>query len=196
MEKLDARYWQSRYESNQIQWDIGTVSTPLKTYFDQLQNKELKILIPGAGNAHEAEYLHKSGFKNVLVVDLAKEPLENLKARVPSFPNQHLIHSNFFDLDNRKFDLIVEQTFFCALNPSLRKAYVSKMFDLLEPEGCLVGLLFDAPLNETHPPYGGNKKEYLSYFSEKFNIKYFDKCHNSIPPRANRELFIHLSPKK
>ncbi|MFT5618794.1 MAG: hypothetical protein ACI85I_002029 [Arenicella sp.] len=120
MEKLDEKYWQSRYENQQIQWDIGTISTPLKVYFDQLQNKELKILIPGAGNAHEAEYLHNLGFKNVFVVDLAEEPLGNLKARVPSFPKQHLIHSNFFDLENQKFDLIVEQTFFCALNPNLR----------------------------------------------------------------------------
>lgn len=43
MEKLDEDYWQSRYENNQIQWDIGAVSTPLKSYFDQLQNKGLKF---------------------------------------------------------------------------------------------------------------------------------------------------------
>ncbi len=196
MEKLDEDYWQSRYENNQIQWDIGAVSTPLKSYFDQLQNKGLKILIPGAGNAYEAEYLHTLGFKNVFVVDLAKEPLENFKARVSDFPQQNLIHSNFFDLRTKKFDLIVEQTFFCALNPSNRKAYASKMLELLEPDGRLVGLLFDAPLNKTHPPYGGNKQEYLTYFNDKFNIKYFEGCHNSILPRANRELFIHLSPKK
>ncbi|MFT5619600.1 MAG: hypothetical protein ACI85I_002846 [Arenicella sp.] len=70
------------------------------------------------------------------------------------------------------------------------------MFDLLESDGRLVGLLFDAPLNETHPPYGGNKQEYLTCFNEKFEIKHFDNCYNSITPRANRELFIHLSPKK
>lgn len=32
---------------------------PLKVYFDQLTNKDLKILIPGGGNSHEAEYLLK-----------------------------------------------------------------------------------------------------------------------------------------
>jgi thiopurine S-methyltransferase len=196
MEKLDSNYWQLRYEDKQVQWDIGVVSNPLKVYFDQLQNKELSILIPGAGNAYEAEYLHNLGFKNVYVVDFAKEPLDNLKARVPSFPKQNLLQSNFFDLETKKFDLIIEQTFFCALNPNLRKYYASKMLDLLEPDGSLVGLLFNVPLNEIHPPFGGNKQEYLTYFDKQFDIKYFDTCYNSISPRANRELFIHLSPKK
>ena len=50
-------YWTNRYSKAKTGWDIGYPSTPLKTYFDQLENKDLRILIPGAGNAYEAEYL-------------------------------------------------------------------------------------------------------------------------------------------
>ena len=51
---LSEKAWDNRYLNNDIGWDLGTVSPPLKAYFDQLENKELKILIPGGGNAHEA----------------------------------------------------------------------------------------------------------------------------------------------
>ena len=55
-------FWTQRYEQNQTGWDIGEISRPLKEYIDQLEDKNLKILIPGAGNAYEAEYLFKQGF--------------------------------------------------------------------------------------------------------------------------------------
>ena len=65
---LNEAFWDNKYKSGKTGWDIGSISTPLKKYFDQLTNKELKILIPGGGNSYEAEYLHKLGFKNVYVV--------------------------------------------------------------------------------------------------------------------------------
>ena len=44
---LGAKYWDSRYVSDEIGWDIGYPSTPLKEYIDTIENKNLKILIPG-----------------------------------------------------------------------------------------------------------------------------------------------------
>ena len=119
---LNEIFWDNKYKSEQTGWDIGSISTPLKEYFDQLTNKELKILIPGGGNSYEAEYLHKKGFKNVYVVDISATVLTNFQKRVPSFPNQCLINIDFFEL-NDSFDLIIEQTFFCAINPDLRPKY-------------------------------------------------------------------------
>jgi len=153
------------------------------------------MLIPGCGNAWEAEYLHKQGFKNVFVADISKTALDLFKKRVPDFPDEHLLHCNYFDLD-KKFDLIIEQTFFCALHPSERKKYVDKTAELLMPSGKLAGLLFDDKLNSDHPPYGGNKEEYTKLFDVKFVTKTMDTAYNSIKPRAGRELFINLRLKK
>jgi len=175
-------------------WDIGHISTPLKAYFDQLTNKDLKILIPGCGNAYEAEYLYNKGFKNVYVVDLSETALHNFKNRVPDFTQPQLLHLDFFDLDMR-FDLIIEQTFFCAIEPSLRARYAQKMSRLLTDSGKLVGLLFNDALNLQQPPFGGNKKEYLTYFIPYFNIAIFESCYNSIESRKNRELFIKFTLK-
>lgn len=191
---VNKEFWDNRYNQKETGWDIGYVSTPIKEYIDQIENKSLKILIPGAGNSYEAEYLHKKGFKNVFVIDIAKAPIDNLKKRVPSFPSGNLIHGNFFELED-SFELILEQTFFCALDPKLRKKYVDKMHQLLLENGKLVGLLFDAPLNTEHPPFGGNKPEYTTLIQSKFQFKTFETSHNSIEPRAGKELFINFIKK-
>lgn len=193
--KFDENFWTSKYDSKLTGWDIGYVSRPLKEYIDTLQDKNLKILIPGGGNSYEAEYLHRNGFNNVFVIDISKRPLENIKKRVPDFPENHLIHADFFDLEGQ-FDLILEQTFFCALNPELRSKYVDKMHQLLNKDGKLVGLLFNIPLNEDHPPFGGNEKEYRKLFVQKFDIEIMETAYNSIPARAGNELFIKMQKNK
>lgn len=191
-DQINKDYWEKLYADKDSPWDIGYVSTPLKEYFDQLTDKNIAILIPGAGNSYEAEYLHNNGFKHVYVCDYAKEPLANLLKRCPAFPADHLIESDFFELQGIQFDLIVEQTFFCALDPSLRKQYFFKMNELLRIGGHLVGVLFNDKLHNDRPPFGGSKEEYFGYFKDLFQVKVYDICYNSIKPRAGRELFINL----
>lgn len=190
-----AAYWQQRYQQNQTGWDVGGITPPLREYFDQLENKALRILIPGCGNAYEAEYLFNQGFSNVYVADVAKTPLQNLAGRVPGFPKDHLLHQDFFNLSGH-FDLIMEQTFFCALSPSLRPAYAKKCHELLQPNGKLMGLLFDITFEKAGPPFGGNRDEYRTYFAPYFDFMHFDTATNSIPPRQGSELFILLQAKE
>ena len=187
-------FWNHKYLSGKTGWDIGYVSTPLKKYIDQLSNKDLRILVPGGGNSYEAEYLFKKGFSNVFVIDISSIPLNNLAKRVPSFPKENLLHLDFFEMEDT-FDLILEQTFFCALDPINREEYVQKIHKLLMPGGKLVGLLFNIPLNNDKPPFGGNKEEYLSLFEDKFRIEKMEACYNSIPQREGNELFMKLIRK-
>jgi len=192
---MKSNSWNDKYIANNTGWDIGYVSTPIKEYIDQLDDKNLKILIPGCGNGYEAEYLYKKGFKNVYVIDIAVKALENLKKRVPDFQDNHLIHGDFFLL-NDKFDLIIEQTFFCAILPKQRDAYVKKMYDLLNINGKLVGILFKFPLIQDGPPFGGSEEEYLKRFSKYFKIDILENCYNSISPRKGKEVFIKFLKQK
>ncbi|MCU0361151.1 MAG: TPMT family class I SAM-dependent methyltransferase [Bacteroidia bacterium] len=192
---LDKNYWDKRYQTSDFGWDLGEISPPLKQYFNTLSDKTLKILIPGAGNAYEAEYLFNNGFQNVFVCDFARSALDNLKKRCPDFPESQLLESDFFKLNEKGFDLIIEQTFFCAINPALRKNYFEKMYELLQTNGKLVGLLFDDVLNADVPPFGGSAAEYTPLFQNLFSALHFAPCTNSIPPRAGRELFIELLKK-
>jgi SAM-dependent methyltransferase len=192
--KLDKKFWNDRYLKNDIGWDLGRISTPIKEYIDQLTNKGLKIIIPGCGNGHEAEYLFNNGFKNVFLIDLSPTALNIFLKRVPEFPEDQLICDDFFNL-TEKFDLMIEQTFFCAINPDLRSIYAKHTSNILNSGGKLIGLLFEAELNNDKPPFGGNQKEYLNYFEPYFNINIMNIAYNSIEPRKGRELFINLTKK-
>lgn len=186
---MNKKFWSEKYINNTIGWDVGKITTPLKEYIDQLEDKNTRILIPGAGNSYEAEYLHNQGFKQVYVLDLAKEPLDNLLKRSPAFPKNHLLQGDFFDLE-QQFDLVLEQTFYCALNPLLRDAYVHKMAEVLSDNGKIAGVLFQFPLTEQGPPFGGSKLEYQERFCELFELQTLETAYNSIQPRKNNELFI------
>lgn len=191
MSELNEEFWTSRYLEGKTGWDLGTVSPPIKAYFDQVEDKNVKVLIPGCGNAYEAEYLHKEGFKNIHVVDLSKEPLDNLLRRVPTFRRDHVHQINFFELQG-VFDIIVEQTMFCAIDPILRREYAHKAADLLRPGGKLIGVMFSCEF-DGGPPYGGSKEEYLTYFEPYFSGVEMTPCYNSIAPRMGNELFVKLT---
>ncbi len=188
-------YWDERYRDSRTGWDIGKVSTPLKEFIDQLPSKDLDILIPGAGNGYEAGYLFQSGFKSVYALDISEVPLNKFRESYPNFPGDQLLAGDFFSLERMKFDLILEQTFFCALQPKLRGEYVRKMHSLLREGGILAGLLFDFPLKEGGPPYGGHIDEYRGLFAPCFKIHKLERAYNSIPPRQGNELFFIFEKK-
>ena len=173
-------------------WDIGYPSTPIKEYADQLTDKSIQILIPGAGNAYEAEYLWKAGFVNTHILDISEIPLQEFKKRNPDFPEENMHQSDFFEFSGQ-FDLIIEQTFFCSFVPidENRSAYARQMASLLKPKGKLVGLWFNFPLTDDMEkrPFGGNKELYIKYLSPYFKTITFDPCYNSIAPRQGKELF-------
>lgn len=188
----EKEYWSARYAEEQTGWDVGYPSDPIKNYIDQLKSRDLSILIPGAGNAHEAAYLWQNGFRNVFILDIAAAPLDNFGKRFPDFPKEQLIQQNFFE-HGGSYDLILEQTFFCSFvpTPENRMAYAKKMADLLHAGGKLVGLWFNFPRSEDYEkrPFGGSREEYLTYFEPYFEVKTFIECTNSIAPRAGNELF-------
>lgn len=185
---------QSYLESARPGWDIGYCSTPLREYFDQLSRLNERILIPGAGNAWEAEYLYRHGFSNVYVLDFAEKPIEQFLKRVPDFPQNQIIIEDFFE-HKGTYDVIIEQTFFSAIPRDRRNDYARHCFDLLHTNGRLVGLLFNHEFPFKHQPFGGTPDEYIRIFRTHFNFRYFETAYNSIKPRVGRELFIFLRKK-
>jgi SAM-dependent methyltransferase len=187
---LDEAYWEAQYEAKTTGWDLGKVSPPLQTYADTVADKNCSILIPGCGNSYEAEYLLEQGFTNITVVDIAPTPVVVLKEKFKNNSNIQIILGDFFEHQG-KYDLVLEQTFFCALPPAMRQKYVWKMHQLLSDEGILAGLLFNRTF-ESGPPFGGSKEEYELLFKDAFDFLKMEVSENSIAPRANSELFIEL----
>lgn len=191
MEKFSSEYWNRKYLENKTGWDIGYVSTPIKEYIDQLTDKSIRILVPGAGNAYEVEYLFNKGFKNTWLLDFSKLSISNFLKRCPDFPRNQIIQEDFFKHDS-KYDLIIEQTFFSSIPVDKREQFSMLIYDLLNKGGKFVGLLFNHHFQSNEPPYGGTKEEYEKLFNSNFVIEKMEIAFNSIKPRKGREFFIML----
>ena len=186
---LNQEFWDERYKKHETGWDLGEISRPLQAYFDGLENQQLRILIPGCGRGYEAEYLWRKGFEHVHVLDWSHLALADFQTRVPDFPSKNLHVGDFFSHQG-EYELMVEQTFFCALDPVLRQDYARHVHGLIKPGGHLMGLLFNDPLNDDRHPFGGNQAEYQALLEPYFRIIHLDEAYNSITPRAGRELFL------
>lgn len=182
---MDKSFWQDRYSSEQTGWDLGDVSPPIKAYIDQLTDKNLSILVPGCGYGHEVSYLIDQGFNNVTALDIVEEPLKILREKHPKLT---VLAADLFEL-NTHYDLILEQTIFCAISPVRRNEFIQQMSNLLNPGGKYVGLLFNREF-EGGPPFGGSMLEYATYFNDAFAEYKMELCYNSVPPRQGSELFF------
>ena len=192
--KLNEEFWEDRWANNMTKWDVGRATPPITTFMSTYPNKDAHILIPGCGNAYEAEFLVKEGFTNITLVDIAETAVHNLQKKFEGVKAIKIKHQNFFDVE-KTFDLVLEQTFFCALDPKLRPEYAKKMASILKQNGQLVGVLFGRNFETEGPPFGGTKAEYEKYFEPYFNIVKMEDCDNSIGPRQGNELFIDLQKK-
>ncbi len=190
--KMSKDYWNNLYHNNETGWDIGFPSPVIKEYVDQLTEKEQPILIPGCGNAYEAEYLLSQGFADVTLIDIAPSLTASLESKFKKDLGKRIkiITGDFFNHEG-VYQLILEQTFLSALVPSLRQKYADKMHSLLKKGGHLTGVLFNKVFEDS-PPYGGTVQEYKLLFSENFWIKKMELCYNSIERRKGSEVFINL----
>lgn len=194
-EKLvDGNYWDKRWQEAATGWDIGHAAPAIVEYMQTVKDKDIKILIPGCGNAYEAEALVQLGFSDITLLDISETLVHQLKEKYRDCAAISVLQGDFFSHE-AQYDLIIEQTFFCALNPALRQAYTVKTASLLKENGQIAGVLFSRTFEQAGPPFGGTTEEYKDYFGTLFEIKKMEACYNSIAPRKEAEVFVNFKKK-
>lgn len=191
---LDQHFWDERWRKNETGWDIGQAAPAITEYMSRFSDKNARILIPGCGNAHEAMFLVDNGFTNITLIDIAPKAVEVLKEKFSDTPQVTVLCEDFF-AHKGCYDLIIEQTFFCAIPPFRRKEYAKKSASLLQENGRIIGVLFDKHFNQPFPPFGGCPCEYEPIFKPYFNIVKMEACYNSVTQRADSEVFINFIKK-
>ena len=191
MTQLSSKYWEQRYVDKNTGWDVGDVVPQWKAFFKDFTSidKRIRILVPGAGFGHEVEYLHHTGFQNVHILDWSSSAIESFQQRLPTFPKSHCHVGDFFE-HKGQYDMIVEQTFFCAIDPSLREQYVLAIDNILTEEGQWAAMLFNTHFDGDGPPFGGSIDEYIDLFKGVFKEIVIDEEPASIEPRKGREVFV------
>lgn len=193
-EWVNGNYWDQRWQAAETGWDIGHAAPAIIAFMQTITDKDIKILIPGCGNAYEAEALVQAGFTDITLLDISETLVAQLQARYGDSDAIKVIHGDFFEHE-AQYDFMIEQTFFCALNPALRQQYAAKAASLLKEHGQITGVLFNREFEQEGPPYGGTIEAYKNIFGTLFEIKKMEDCYNSIPPRKGAEVFINLKKK-
>ena len=188
---LDQTYWENQWQNERTGWDLGQSCPAIESYMEQHQNITAKILIPGCGNAHEAEFLWDLGYRDITLLDISPKATEIISQKFENKLGIKVICGDFFEHHGR-YDLVIEQTFFCALPTLMRKKYAEKMHELLNENGRIIGVLFNRNFEKKGPPFGGSIPEYEFIFKKYFQIIKMEECYNSIKPRQGTEAFINL----
>lgn len=189
---MSKKYWEDRWHNEDTPWDAGKSNPLIIDWFSKNIKKDAFILIPGAGSGHEFESLYRLGFENLYAIDIASKSVNLLREKCPNVSPDRFICADFFDWKcTLRFDCVLEQTFFCAIQPTRRKEYVKKMKEVIKPGGRLVGVLFNKCFPQG-PPFGGTKSEYISLFSNDLKIKEMKKANDGFSGRFENELFVEM----
>jgi SAM-dependent methyltransferase len=192
----DSEFWNQKYKLNDIGWDLGG-PTPFFSSWIETQKPSQHICILGAGNGYDALHFCSKGHI-VSAVDFAKLPVQCMKQVAKEKDlTLNVIQEDIFNLPKSyksSYDIVVEQTCFCAINPTRRSEYIDVVFNILKPGGKFVGFLF--PINkkedEGGPPFAVQLEKTLPLFESKFELvsKHFPD--ESILPRKGNEIFVEM----
>ena len=189
----DKQFWEDLYISGDATWDLGG-STPI---FESI-SKDIspgKICIIGCGKGHDAVMFAKKKFE-VTAIDFAPSAISYLNhLAADAKVDIHAINTDIFNLSNEyynQFNYVIEQTCFCAINPTMRNNYEQLVFNLLIKGGLLIGLWFplDKNISEGGPPWATSIDEVKNLFSTRWEIERDEFSSLSIKPRKDREKLI------
>ena len=165
--------WNRRYLQNDTPWDKGHVAPPLVEALENGLEFSGKILVPGCGLGHDARYVAcRSPRATVLAVDISAEAL----CRAQEYENPQNLDFQQIDFLGAAwtggFNVLVEHTLYCAINPSQRQAYAEAAAKAIKVGGLFLGIFFknDYPDLEEGPPYFSSDAQLDACFDEHFEL--------------------------
>ena len=126
---LGPEHWEALYLEGRMPWDAGGVPAELETFVDA-GPIGLQVLVPGCGSAYEAALLAGAG-SQVLAIDFSAAAVARARA-VTAGSGAVIMQADFFELDGRRYDLIYERAFMCALTPDRRLDWARQCARLLQ----------------------------------------------------------------
>lgn len=171
----DRDYWQTYYEQGYTPWDLGDAHAALRPILELgVFGDNARILVPGAGNGHDALHIAANGHR-VVAIDFAAQAIAHVRAEA----ERRTLDGDSLQLDvwqrdvfslleepANSFDAVFEHTCFCAIDPPSRSQYRDVVTHLVKPGGTLVMIVFPLHrINDDGTPYPIDPDELRALFS-------------------------------
>jgi SAM-dependent methyltransferase len=178
-------FWDIRFAAGKTPWDFRGIPAALDLFLKTCPTIG-KVLIPGCGRGYEVQAFHQSGWK-VTAIDFSPVAVDQERTQLGKLA-RFVIFGDFFkyDLGKRRFDLVYERTFLCALPPRLWQPYVDRMVQLLRPGGRLVGFFLYGEATEP-PPYPLSEARARDLFETNFSLMRRIPAEDSLPLFGGQE---------
>jgi len=155
--------WESMYRGGEDRWDLGGASPPLVAVLGRGEvSPPGRALVPGCGRGHDVRLLAERGFDAVGVDFAPKAVAEGRRLiRAVGSKGARIERRDLFRLPaswRGSFDLVFEQTSFCAIHPDRREDWIRSVHGALRPGGLLLGLFMTFRYEEG-PPFGTTREE-------------------------------------
>jgi len=164
--------WERHYNEKDLRWDLDEVAPPFVHLWEGRDIPPCRAIVPGCGAGHEVMFLAEKGF-NVTALDYTHGAIKLIKSAFEENNySGEVLQQDFFELDcnyNEKFELMLEHTFFCAINPNMRQEYVETAKRILKPGGYLIGLFYETN-EDGGPPFNTQKEDIEKKFSSTLKI--------------------------
>lgn len=187
----DSEFWTDIYNEGNPGWDLGEPAVAFKDMIQRIKLPKCRILVLGCGAGHDAALFAQAGHV-VTAVDFSAGAIQQAKKLYGHLENISFLQQDIFTLPhewNGSFDVIIEHTCFCAIDPHRRKEMVKLWRRLLHEEGQLMAVFF-AMLKRAGPPYGSSEWEIRELLKDSFQFLFWGRWRKSIPRREGRELFV------
>ena len=200
------KYWDFCFEEKDTPWDLGAPAPSLISLEKKLllPNKST-VIVPGCGYGHDALYWARLKYQ-VSAVDWCQSAIEELriKGRREELELEALCDSvwNIPQSWDHTFDLYLEYTFFCAIDPEDRIIYLQNVCRLLKQGGLLAGVFFvdeqyaSKSLKDNHgPPFGSSESQIRELFAKDFDCVFLEPCPDAHPKRRSIEWWACFKKK-
>jgi len=175
----DAAYWEGRYQEGTDRWDLGE---PAAVLVDLLESQWApprgRVAFPGCGAGHDLRHWRDKGY-DATGFDFAIQP--------PGLPVEAIDVFTLGDRYPNHFDVVVEYTCYCAIEPARRPDYAAAMRTALKPGGILVALLFPVGDKEGGPPFAVAESEIVTVLGAGLDLLHCETPTQSAEGREGRE---------
>jgi len=184
MDHRDPGYWEDGYRKGETGWQIDGLAPPIVRLLDEepARLRPGRVAIVGCGRSHEPRELARRGFR-VLGVDFSPLAIAPLAGGAVGYLAGDVRR---LPVKPGSLDYVMEQTCFCAIDPTDRAAYVREVSRALKPGGRIFGLFYE-PEAPGEPPFPVTEDDVRTSFGAGFEVERLERPADSIERRAGRE---------